>query len=280
MDNIKFRLDWPKSEDEIWDETFEHLDERSFNKNSRIPAGGYTAKGLLSRTSLWDFSAKGLIARIPVWGYAAGLLIPLLLICCLYTKTVETAKGNYSTVVLPDQSTVKMNAESKVSYKPLVWYISRKVELQGEAYFEVKAGSTFCVRSGRNGVKVLGTSFNVYARPGMYCVTCLSGQVEVQAGKNTAILNRNMQAVISEPEMKVNSDVSTSTVTGWINGQFVFVKTPLKDVIAEVERQYDISVTPNYDPNRTYSGVFSKTTSPESVLAIIGKSLEITLTME
>jgi ferric-dicitrate binding protein FerR (iron transport regulator) len=270
MDNIRFRLDWPKSEDEIWDETFEYLDERE----------QHFRKGLLSTFPVWGYAVKGLTIRIPVWGYAAGLLIPILLICALYTKTVETAKGKYSTVILPDQSTVKMNAESKVSYKPFTWYVWRKVQLKGEAYFEVKPGSTFCVQSGQNRVKVLGTSFNVHARSEMYCVTCLTGRVEVHVGKSTAILGPNMQAVISEPKLIINGDVSSSAVIGWVNGQLVFVKTPLKDVIAEVERQYDITVNPNYDPNHLYSGAFSKMNNLETVLTVIGKALNIELTIE
>jgi len=248
--NIRFRLDWSKSEDEIWNEMFEHLDEQRYK--------------------------KGFLSQIPVWGYAASLLIPVLLFCNLYTVTSETARGEYSTVSLPDHSTVTMNAESKVSYKPLTWFVSRKVQLQGEAFFEVNPGRSFCVYSGQKRVKVLGTTFNVYVREGMYHVTCLSGRVEVQAGTNTTVLRPNMQAIINEPKFSINSNIAPSSITGWMNGMFVFAKTPLSEVIAEVERRYDIAVTPDYNPNRLYSGSFPKTDNPEDVLDIIGKALNIT----
>ena len=190
-------------------------------------------------------------------------------------------RGEQTVVQLPDRSTVTLNAESKLSYKPVVWFISRKVRLEGEAYFEVNSGSKFSVRTGDNGVSVLGTTFNVQARPGIYRVTCLTGQVEVQAGQETVVLSPNMQASLHERKLNINSDVTSAMATGWIQGVFVFVETPLQEVVAEVERQYNIQVTPTSYPNHLYSGNFSKTENrPEEVLEIIGKPFGITFSIK
>ena len=218
--------------------------------------------------------------RIHVWSYAAAILIPVLLVCHFYTVTKETAKGEHAVVQLPDHSTVTLNAESKISYKPCVWFISRKINLSGEACLEVRSGKNFTVHSGGNSVKVLGTTFNVYARPGVYRVTCLTGRIEVRAGGESVVLHSNMQAVFHEPKLSVNTDVASATVTGWIQGKFVFVKTPLHEVIAEIERQYNIKITRNFNPDYLYSGNFSKIESPEEILEVIGTPFDITFSIE
>jgi len=265
MDNIRIKPVWSKSKEDIWNEMFEPLEEHS-NGNSQ-PLDEQKHK-------------KGFLKRIPVWAYAASILLPVLFVCRLYTVTEVTLKGEHSIIKLPDNSTVTINADSKISYKPFWWYMSRNLSLQGEACFEVKSGSLFCVQSGQNRVNVLGTTFNVFARPSMYRVTCISGRVEVQAGNEYAILNPNMQVVSDERGFSVNSNVTPLTATGWIQGMFVFIDTPLQEVIAEVERRFNITITPDYDPNRIYSGTFAQMEKPEEVLEIIGKALEIRFCIE
>jgi len=265
MDNIRFTSEWSKSREEIWNEIFEPLEEHG-NENFQ-PSGEQKHK-------------KGFLRSIPIWGYAASILLPVLLVCRFYSVTEATLKGELSVVKLPDHSTVTMNADSKMSYKPLWWYLSRELSLQGEACFEVKPGSLFCVQSGQNRVKVLGTTFNVYARSAMYRVTCIAGRVEVQAGEESAILNPNTQAVLDERGFRINSNMAPITATGWMQGMFVFVDTPLQEVITEVERRYNITVAPDYHPNRLYTGAFAKTEKPEETLEIIGKALEIRFTIK
>ena len=249
MNRIRIEPEWSKSKEEIWDEMFEHLEERNNQK-------------------VW-------LRRIPLWGYAASLLIPILLICHFYTVSKETARGEHLAIRFPDNSKVTMNAESKISYKPLSWFLNRKVRLEGEACFDVKHGSRFSVQSGRNIVSVLGTTFNVCARPGLYRVTCLEGQVEVHAGSESVVLHANMQAVLHEPMLLIYS-MAPSIAPGWMQGEFVFVAAPLSEVIAEVERQYNINITPDDFTNHLFTGSFAKTDKPEVILEYIGKPFGIT----
>ena len=267
--NIRIRPAWLKSKEEIWVEKFEHLDDLPVKKG-HIPDNS----GVIRDNDFTD--KKGLLRRIPVWSYAASLLIPILLVCHFYTVSEDVARGKQAIVQLPDRSMVTLNAESSLSYKPLMWFITRKVRLEGEAFFEVKRSSRFSVQSGSNRVTVLGTTFNVYSRSTLYRVTCLTGKVEVRAGDETAILNPNMQATFDGRTFNIKSDVSSSIATGWMQSMFVFDKTPLNEVIAEVERQYNIQVAKDYDTNHFYTGNFSKTEhSAEEILTIIGKAFGI-----
>ena len=63
---------------------------------------------------------------------------------------------------------------------------SRKVSLEGEAFFEVNPGKKFEVVSKFGKTIVLGTSFNIYSRNSSYQVTCMTGKVKVieNTGRN------------------------------------------------------------------------------------------------
>jgi len=251
VENIRVKPVWPGSKEETWDKLFAHLDEK--------------------------IEKKAFLRRVPTWAYAAAIIFAIFLTGSLYEVTEQTAKGEHAVVLLPDRSTVTLNAESMLSYKPGVWFISKKVHLVGEACFEVESGSRFSVRSGRNRVNVLGTTFNIYTRPGVYRVTCLAGQVEVRSGGETVVLNPNMQVAFREQQFSLHSNIAPSAATGWMQGKFDFDNTPLTEVIAEIERQYNIEVTPDYNPNLFYTGNFSKTVNPAETLVIIGKAFGITL---
>jgi len=254
MENNSHPLVWPKTKEEIWEEVFEPLEEK---------------KGV-----------HRCLHQIPAWGYAATLLLAALLAGCFYTVTDATNRGEQAEVRLPDRSKVTLNAESHLSYKPFLWFFSRKVHLAGEAFFEVKSGSRFSVQSGESQTMALGTTFNVYARRGSYRVTCLTGQVRVVSGSESITLNANMQAALHEPKWRVSSGIHASSAAGWMQGKFEFVETPLKEVIAEVERQYNIHVTPSAFPDHLYTGNFSTSEKIEDILAIIGNPFGISFSVK
>ena len=263
IENISIRPVWLKSKEAIWNELFED--------RTRFAGGRYDSR----------LRGNDLRRRLTLWCYAAaGILIPLLLVCHFYTVTTETTRGEQTTALLPDGSKVTLNVDGSISYKPLEWFVSRKVKLEGEAFFEVKHGSRFCVQSGSNRVYVLGTTFNVYARDEMYRVACLSGKVSVQAGGASAVLSPNMQATFRKGKLNIDNGIAPNVANGWMQGLFVFVETPLPEVIAEVERRYNITVTSDYNPDRLYSGTFAKKEHAEEVLAIIGKALNVTFSIK
>jgi ferric-dicitrate binding protein FerR (iron transport regulator) len=254
MDNIKIIPEYAKSKEEIWREKFEHLEKPKGKKN--------------------------VFKKVSLWAYAASFLIPVLLVCHLHTITEETAKGEHKELKLPDCSIVTMNAESKVSYKPCTWFFTRTVRIEGEACFEVKTGNIFFVKSGFNTVKVFGTTFNIYSRSGTYRVFCVDGQVEVNSKDETIFLTSNMQATLRTPTFDIKSNVTSSVATGWLQGWFVFDETPLREVIAEVERQFNINVAPSTYPNHFFTGNFSNNGKPEEILDIIGLPFGINFSIE
>ncbi|MDU1906066.1 MAG: FecR family protein [Dysgonomonas sp.] len=252
-DKIKIAPRWEKSKDEIWDEAFAHLIEET-TPIEKEP----------KRKSLWFYAAASVAAII--------ILLPS--IAFFYTKNEVAGRGNHMSIVLPDDSKVNLNAESEISYKPLWWYISRDVNLNGEAYFEVEKGSTFNVHSNQYTVSVLGTSFNVFSRADKFTVTCLTGKVNVSDKAESVILTPNMQALWNNKLIAKNIENAGETID-WKEGKFVFISVPLKEVIQEIERQYDIEVQTNSNLDYLYSGNFTKTQNPNDVLQIVGKPFGI-----
>lgn len=257
--NMKIKPDWSKTKEQIWEEHFTALDECS-------PSAVISTNASFHRKQIWLYAVAAFIAII--------FLLPT--IAYLYKTEATTFKGEHTTCLLPDGSTVQLNADSRLSYKPYWWRISREVGLNGEGYFEVTPGSTFQVNTGASTVAVLGTTFNVYAREDDYLnVTCLTGKVQVKKDNQSVVLTSDMQAQYQNNILSAENVDNGSHAIGWTRNHFVFLATPLKAVVEEIERQYNIEVVTTSKLDYLYTGNFSKAKSPEEVLKIIGKPFGI-----
>lgn len=84
----------------------------------------------------------------------------------LAPKVLATQKGSRSRTLLPDGSTVWLNAGSKLEYVNDFNGPVREIKLEGEAFFDVvKQSRPFIVHTAGIDIKVLGTSFNVKSYP-------------------------------------------------------------------------------------------------------------------
>ena len=197
-------------------------------------------------------------------------------------NTVETPKGGQYQIILPDGTKVWLNAASSLKF-PLSFAssVDRKVELNGEAYFEVRKDKShpFKVINEGQEVEVLGTHFNVngYKDEGAIKTTLLEGSVKVVStyGVNgdEVIIRPGEQAVLTKRGIEVvKKDVDQ--VVDWKNGDFIFQKESLKDVMNKIGRWYNVKVVYDQDVNQklTFSGQMSRSNSISEIL----KSLEST----
>lgn len=161
-------------------------------------------------------------------------------------NTIETPKGGQYQVVLPDGSKVWLNAYSSLRL-PLSFSEGneRRVELKGEAYFEVshQPERPFIVMSGRHAVQVLGTHFNVkaYADDGDIKTSLLEGKVRVTAGASSVTLAPGQQSRLAAENLTV-SDVDIREAVAWKDGYFRFDDERLEDIMRSVARWYDVDV--------------------------------------
>ncbi len=168
-------------------------------------------------------------------------------------NTITTARGNQYQVLLADGSKVWLNAASSIHFPSYFTGNERKVEITGEAYFEVAKDPTKPFRvfisspSGKPDgaeIEVLGTHFNVNAYPDEEDVktTLLKGSVKVKKGSNLQMLSPGEQARLSSDAITIKKDVGLSQVVAWKDGFFVFNNTDIKMIMRQVARWYDVEV--------------------------------------
>jgi len=177
---------------------------------------------------------------------------------------------------LPDSSIIYLNKESKVSFSQNA--SQRKVELHGEAYFEVEKGARpFIISVQDITVKVLGTSFNVKElKEGEIEVTVVSGKVEVSDGQENIIIRAGELAIVDRLKKRMETSLNTNLNSiSWKTRKMVFKDMELKNVIYALSEYYDITFqikTPEILDCR-FTGSFEKARL-ETVMEVLAYSLE------
>lgn len=175
---------------------------------------------------------------------------------------VSTPRGGKYRVLLSDGSTVWLNASSSISFPVVFSDTARQVELDGEAYFEVKADHhrPFRVVTSNHTVNVLGTSFNVCAYPddADNRTTLVEGMVQVETAYGRQLLNPGQQAAISSgAQININA-VDVVAITAWKTGVFSFDNQDITEVMKKVSRWYDVEVVNQSQPKAfRFGGTFS-----------------------
>jgi ferric-dicitrate binding protein FerR (iron transport regulator) len=171
---------------------------------------------------------------------AAAILIFLVIGLLPQMETFTTENGEITNVTLPDDSEVTLNAGSQIVYSGNRFNTHRKVQLTGEAYFKVSKGNTFSVVTTEGTIKVLGTTFNVRSRDKKLSVICYTGKVKVSDHFTSVYLTKGEKTAKLPGEILQDAQpTDTNEGLKWRNGLFYFQNTSLKEVLAELSRQYD-----------------------------------------
>jgi transmembrane sensor len=163
-------------------------------------------------------------------------------------NTIETPKGGKYQVSLPDGTRVWLNSASSLRYPLRFNDKQRKVELDGEAYFEVAKlrHLPFLVVTKKQTVEVLGTHFNInsYSDENSVKTTLLEGSVRVSssgAKHAESILKPGQQSVLQSDELKVK-EADLTVEMAWKNGEFIFTNNDFRAEMRKVARWYDVDV--------------------------------------
>jgi len=219
---------------------------------------------------------------------AAVLFIPILVAALyFYTNqpfskellTLSTQKGENTNVILPDGSKVWLNVDSKLRYPVNYGIKSRDLELEGEAYFEVKKNEElpFEITAGDVSTKALGTRFIISAYPESSEIksSLVEGSVEAEYNKDFTLLNPGQQLVVTKNKSGfVVKTFDEEYELGWKNNQLVFRLTPFDHVITKLEKWYDVNF--DYNPalfkSETLTVRFEQHETLENVLKVISKA--------
>ena len=162
-------------------------------------------------------------------------------------NTITIPRGRQFRVLLPDGTQVWLNAASSMRYPTAFTGGERRVEITGEAYFEVtkNPASPFRVKIQDNpaGIEVLGTRFNVnaYGNEASVNTTLLEGSVKISSGNDRVVIKAGQQAQVASRISVVNS-ADMQKVMAWKEGVFNFQDAGLEEVMRQLERWYDIEV--------------------------------------
>lgn len=197
--------------------------------------------------------------------------------------TIATPRGGTYKVTLSDGTVVWLNAESMLKFPDRFSEEERVVQLDGEAYFDVKRRpkgvsghdlQPFKVVSAHQTIAVLGTEFNVsaYADERETKTTLVSGKVRIESRQHA----RNMtllpgeQGKTGQNGLRKNK-VDVNDYIDWKNGEFVFRDETTKEVLNRIARWYDIDIEySGYLPSdEIFSGSISRYSNLQTVLDIM-----------
>ncbi len=206
-----------------------------------------------------------------------------------FPNMVITRPGSRTKLILPDGTTVWLNASSKLTYNDDFLQKERRVQLDGEAFFEVvkNEGKPFIINTAAMDVRVLGTSLNVKSYPGERKAetVLIRGRIEIQVKRrpNERYLLSSYEklSIAANPDIHPQKQLVISNVTpagkdsaiaetAWVDNELIFKGEPLADLAIRMERWFDLRIKVTGARLQTFrmTGAF-KDESPEEALKAI-----------
>jgi len=201
-------------------------------------------------------------------------------------KSVEATKGQLKEIFLADGTHVWLNSDSKLSFPSFFDANSRKVELQGEAYFEVTANEEkpFFVTTKNHTVKVIGTHFNIceYQESNIIETTLEEGKVKIITGNIIHDLLPGEQSSFNTETSKVRIGKGDLEVyTTWKEGRYEFNNEKLSKVFQIIERWWDVKINyPEQLKDERISGVLRRYKPLEQHFKVIQQLIPIDFRIE
>ncbi|MGB0974222.1 MAG: FecR family protein [Flavobacteriaceae bacterium] len=152
-----------------------------------------------------------------------------------YTLAQET-----KSVVLPDGSRVTLNSNSSIRFNNYNWEENRRVEVIGQAYFDVeKNKGTFKVDFLNGFIQVLGTQFDVFSHKNFTTINCYEGKIATSVNNSEFTLTAH-KGVKFDGKMTKEITIVDEAPT-WISNFTSFNKAPLKEVLSALSMKYGIN---------------------------------------
>lgn len=194
-------------------------------------------------------------------------------------NTLYVPAGQRAQITLQDGTKIWLNAQSTLKYPSRFTKRNRKVEITGEAFFDVARDKKrpFIVGTQNIKMEVLGTQFNVYSYPeaGYIETGLIEGFVKIidkLNEQNNVTLKPNEQATFKDGQIGV-SHIPNPDHLLWKEGIYCFQNERLIDIIEKLQLYYDIKIVVE-DPeifNVRYTGKFRQRDGIEEILHIIRK---------
>ncbi|HOP30792.1 MAG TPA: FecR domain-containing protein [Spirochaetota bacterium] len=192
-------------------------------------------------------------------------------------NTLYVPPGQRAHLTLQDGTEVWLNAQSTLKYPSKFSKKQRRVEVAGEAFFDVAENSKrpFVVSANHVNLEVLGTQFNIYSYGELNFAeaTLVEGSLKVTDNRNennSVILRPNEQLSFENGEFSV-SPISNAEHLLWREGIYCFDDEKLIDIIDKLELYYDVEIIVE-DPeifNFNYTGKFRQRDGIDEILRLL-----------
>ncbi|MBN1927553.1 MAG: DUF4974 domain-containing protein [Prolixibacteraceae bacterium] len=205
-------------------------------------------------------------------------------------NTIYVPRGGEFFLILSDSTKIWINSETMIRYPSSFSKNERRIELIGEAYFEVKKDESrpFVVVSDQQLIKVTGTAFNVssFGHEGSIVTTLVEGSIQLSprdAVENfVSLLPGNQSIFDNESQSMIIKNVNVSLYTSWKDGYYDFQGETIENMLCTLSRWYNFNYQFNADKVRLkrFSGRLKRTDSFQRILSVIEKTDEIKFTIE
>lgn len=206
--------------------------------------------------------------------------------------TIRTPQGGQYQIKLPDGSDVWLNSSSSIKFPSIFSTVSREVELEGEAYFEIAKllnnkdkQIPFFVKSKEQLIEVLGTHFNVssYTDEVRTRTTLLEGSVKIHLTNGSKAIQQlfpGEESNVSHGVIQVQS-ADLEAAMAWKNGDFIFNNESLEDIMRKISRWYDVEIVyQNAHTTLKFSGAVSRAKNLSEVLNIMKLTGKVSFKIE
>ncbi|MBO9729662.1 MAG: FecR domain-containing protein [Chitinophaga sp.] len=194
-------------------------------------------------------------------------------------NTMSTPLGGQYKLILPDGTTVWLNAGSSINYPTAFAGSERKVTITGEAYFEVAKNEKmpFFVKANNTTIAVLGTHFNInaYKDEASTNTTLLEGAVKIITPQQQQTLKPGQQARVAAAGqgIQVVDHVDLIQTVAWKDGFFYFNDADIPTVMRQLARWYNVEVTYEGNiPERAFTGEIGRNLTLSQVLKGLAKT--------
>lgn len=184
---------------------------------------------------------------------------------------VKTPRSGEYRIVLPDGTKVWLNAVSSLRFPTSFNKTERKVELRGEAYFEVSPNKNlpFRVLFNKTEVEVLGTHFNINSFGGKSKTTLVEGAVKITESGKQELLKPGQEAIVTNGTVDIQTTDTYKSIA-WKEGAFYFKEDLLTDIMNQLFRWYDVEIVYKGKPDlKRYSGNIRRQATLNQVLEML-----------
>ncbi len=197
-------------------------------------------------------------------------------------QSVIVPAGHRVQLVLEDGTKVWLNSKTKLTYPTNFGDKIREVSLDGEGFFEVTHNEKkpFIVKTKKYDIKVLGTTFNVYAynsHESVFETSLLHGSVDVSSNSTSHhVLLKTREKVTEINGILQKSNIDNLDRYRWKDGLLCLDDVPFAELMSKFSAYYDIQINIENPTVLDYrcTGKFRQNDGVEYALKVIQKDLK------